>query len=86
MLKAIKITLDCNNSLFNNKYHYQSQGTAMGPHNACSYADLAMKEIDHKILYHDRPNDLVFPPDWSRFHDDCFSLWFGRYDDLYLFY
>ena len=40
----------------------------MGPHNACSYADLAMTRIDHKILNHDdRPKDLVFPPEWSRF-------------------
>ena len=55
----------------------------MGPHNACSYADLAMTEIDHKILNHyDRLKDLVFPPDWSRFHNDCFSPWFGSHDDL----
>ena len=41
--------------------------------NACGYADLAMTEIDHKILNHDdRPKDLVFPADWSRFRDDCF--------------
>ena len=55
----------------------------MGPHNAFSYADLAMTEIDHKILHHDdRLNDLVFPPDWSRFRYDCFSPWFGSHDDL----
>ena len=24
----------------------------------------------------------VFPPDWSRFRDDCFSSWFGSHDDL----
>ena len=50
----------------------------MGPHNACSYADLAMTTIDHKILdTNNRPNDVIFPPDWSRFRDDCFSPWFG---------
>ena len=50
----------------------------MGPHNACSYADLAMTTIDHKILdTNNRPNDIIFPPDWSRFRDDCFSPWFG---------
>ena len=52
----------------------------------CSYADLAMTEIDHKILNHDdRPKDLVFPPDWSRFRDDCFNPWFGSHDDLVRF-
>ena len=65
LLEAVKIMLDCNNS-FNNKHYRQNRGTAMGPHNACSYADLAMIEIDHKILNHyDRPKDLVFSPDWS---------------------
>ena len=55
----------------------------MGPHNACSYADLAMTETDDKILNHyDRLKDLVFPADWSRFRDDCFSPWFGSHDDL----
>ena len=33
----------------------------MGPHNARSYADLGMTEIDHKILNHDdRPNRCSF--------------------------
>ena len=85
-LEAIKITLDCNNSSFNNKHYRQNRETAIGPHNACSYADLAMTEIDHKIFNHDdRPKDLVFPPDWSRFRDNCFSSWFGSHDDLVRF-
>ena len=38
-----------------------------------NYADLAMTEIDHKILQHDdRLKDIVFPPDWSRYCDDSF--------------
>ena len=65
LLEAVKITLDCNNSSFNNKHYRQYRRTAMGPHNACSYADLVMTEIDHKILNHDDiPKDLVFPQDW----------------------
>ena len=70
--------LKCNNSTFNHKHYRQNRGTAMGPHNVCSYADLAMTTIDHKILdTNNRPNDIIFPPDWSRFRDDCFSPWFG---------
>ena len=66
LLEVIKITLECNNSTFN-KHYRQNRGTAMGPHNACSYADLAMTTIDHKILdTNTRPNDITFPPDWSR--------------------
>ena len=50
LLKAIKITLECNNSTFNNKHYRHNRGTSMGQHSACSYADLAMTTIDHKIL------------------------------------
>ena len=74
LLEAIKIALECNNSTFNNKHYCQNRGTAIGPHNACSYADLAMTTFDHKILdTNTRPNYITFPPDWSRFRDDCFS-------------
>ena len=31
LLEAIKITLECNNSTFNNKHYRQNRGTAMGP-------------------------------------------------------
>ena len=78
LLEAIKITLECNNSTFNYKHYRQNRGTAMGPHNACSYVDLAMTTIDHKILdTNTRPNEITFPPDWSRFRDDCFSPCFA---------
>ena len=30
LLEAIKITLECNNSVFNKKHYRQNQGTAMG--------------------------------------------------------
>ena len=77
LLEAIKITLQCNNSTFNKKHYRQNRGTAMGPHNACSYADLAMTVIDIKVLdVNKRPNDVLFPLDWSRFRDDWFSIWF----------
>ena len=52
----------------------------MGPHNACSYADY------RRILdVNDRPDDVLFPPDWSRFRDDCFSIWFESVPSLLKF-
>ena len=42
LLEAIKITLECNNSTFNNKHYCQNRGMAMGLHNACGYADLGL--------------------------------------------
>ena len=59
LLEVIKITLECNNSVFNKKHNRQNRGTAMGPHNACSYADLAMTTIDRRILdVNNRPDDV----------------------------
>ena len=64
LLEAIKITLESNNSIFNKKHYRQNRGTAMGPHNACSYADLAMIIIDRRILdNNNRPNNVLFPLD-----------------------
>ena len=86
LLEAIKITLECNNSIFNKKHYRQNRGTAMGPHNACSYADLAMTTIDRRILdINNRPNNVLFPPYWSRFRDDCFSIWFESVPSLLKF-
>ena len=83
LLEAIKITLECNNSIFSKKHYRQNRGTAMGPRNACSYADLAMTTIDRRILdVNNRPEDVLFPPDWSRFRDDCFSIWFESVPSL----
>ena len=58
----------------------------MGPHNACSYADLAMTTIDRRILdINNRPNNVLFPPYWSRFRDDYFSIWFESVPSLLKF-
>ena len=77
LLEVIKITLECNNSIFNKKHHRQNRGTAMGQHNVCIYAYLATTIIDRRILdINNRPNNVLFPPNWSRFLDDCFSIRF----------
>ena len=43
----------------------------MGPKNACSYADLAMGEIDHKAKF----CGPIRPSQWWRYRDDIFYLW-----------
>ena len=63
--------LELNNCRYLGKDFLQIYGTAMGPHNACSYADLAMGDFDDKAL-----NGHKFSPKiWWRFRDDVFSLW-----------
>ena len=70
MLEAVEICLTCNHSVFNEKFYGQIHGTALGPKNACSYADLAMSEIDHKAKF----CGPIKPAQWSRYRDDIFDL------------
>ena len=48
IVEAVQICLKHNNSLFEADNFLQIHGTAMGPKNACSYADLAMGFIDRR--------------------------------------
>ena len=50
ILDATKITLENNISIFDNIAFIQKDGTAMGPNNAYSYADIAMHPIDLIII------------------------------------
>ena len=71
ILEAVEICLKSNHSVFNEKFYLQVHGTAMGPKNACSYADIAMGEIDHKAK-HCGP---IKPSQWWRYRNDIFDLW-----------
>ena len=51
IVEAIEICLQTNNCQFSGKNFVQKHGTAMGPKNACSYADLAMGLIDEKAKF-----------------------------------
>ena len=45
-----------------------------------------MTTIDKRILdNNNRPNNVSFPPGWSRFRDDCFSVWFESVPSLLKF-
>ena len=51
MVLAVKICLKSNHSVFKENFFLQIHGTAMGPKNVSSYADLAMGEIDLKAKF-----------------------------------
>jgi hypothetical protein len=70
ILEAVKICLQCNNSQFRNNSYLQCHGTAMGPKNACSYADLAMGEIDRLAK-----SGEIKPLFWWRYRDDILDFW-----------
>ena len=81
ILQAVKITLEENITRFG--VVKQCDGTAMGPHHACSYADIAADyAIDQKVLaMHINP----FHPkikQWYRLRDDIFCIWYGSEDLL----
>ena len=70
IIEAVKICLECNNSEFNNQHFVQTYGTAMGPKNSCSFADITMAAVDEIIT-----TQGPFKPEfWSRFRDDCFDI------------
>ena len=71
ILEAVKICLKTNHSVFKENFFLQIHGTAMGPKNACSYADLAMGEIDFKAKF----SGPIKPSLWWRYRDDVFDLW-----------
>ena len=70
IIEAVKICLEHNNSQFQDQQFLQTHGTAMGPKNACSYADLAMGIIDQKAK-----SGETKPKLWWRYRDDIFDLW-----------
>ena len=52
----------------------------MGSKNACSYADIAMGDIDLKAKF----SGLIKPSLWLRYCDDVFDLWQQGLSDLHL--
>ena len=84
IIEALKITLTCNNSKFNGRHLLQTDGTAMGAPNSCSYADLATAPIDDQVY---EAQKSTFPEIfvYYKFRDDVFNLWAGdvfRIDDF----
>ena len=71
IIEAVEICLQTNNCQFANCNFIQKHGTAMGPKNACSYADLAMGIIDEKARF----GGALSPMLWWRYRDDVFDLW-----------
>ena len=63
------ICLEYNNSVFDNHFYLQVDGTAMGRHMSCSYSDIAMYKFDLKALNY-KAGLLC----WKRFRDDVFVL------------
>ena len=76
ILEALRLCLECNNSVFNNKFYLQTDGTTQGPNMSCSYSDIAMAVYDEKAMDHP-----FKPLIWKRFRDDVIALWIHSNED-----
>ena len=76
ILEVLRLCLEYNNSIFNDKFYLQTDGTAQGPPMSCSYSDIAM------TVYDEKPMDYPFKPFiWKRFRDDVIALWIHSIED-----
>ena len=85
LIEGIRLCLYNNNSVFNNKNLIQTNGTAIGAPNSCSYSDLAVKPIDSAI-YEEKEINFVELHFYGRFRDDCLIFWAGSESRLHQFH
>ena len=77
ILEALRLCLECNNSIFNNKFYLQKDGTAQGSHMSCSYSEIAMAVYDEKAMNHPFKHLI-----WKRFRDDVIALRIHSEEDV----
>ena len=85
IIDALEITLNHNLTEFEGVVYKQIKGTAMGPKNACAYADVAMNSID--VMVNEGNWDQNCKPVlWGRFRDDIYVPWTFGLDKLHSFH
>jgi len=85
VIEGLEICLFNNNSVFAEVNLLQTNGTATGAPNSCSYADIAVSPIDDAVFVQMTTNykELKY---FGRYRDDCFALWIGTVRKLNLFF
>ena len=84
IIEGLEICLRCNNSKFGSQNLLQLNGTATGAPNSCSYADLAVFDIDKNVLQAKR-NTYQEIRYFGRYRHDCLALWTGSLEKYELF-
>ena len=69
ILESLALCLECNNSVFNEKFYLQEDGTAVGRRMSCSYSDIIIYRFDLKLLSC-TPKVLC----WKSFRDNLCSM------------
>ncbi len=72
IIDALEITLDHNITEFDGETICQIKGTAMGPKNACAYADTAIDQIDRDVMEGSWSDPPLL---WARYRDDVYVPW-----------
>ena len=80
-MEAVKNCLENNNAEFEGQHYVQTNGTAMGPKNSCSYTDISMTKVD-QVATSEGPYK---PEYWYRFRDDVFDIWTHGAEALFEF-
>ena len=85
IIDGLKLCLFNNNSVFANDNLLQTNGTATGAPNSCSYADMAVAPIDDAIFERmgSTFKELLY---YGRYRDDCLALWCGTKEKLNEFF
>ena len=67
IIEALRLCLECSNSVFNDKNFIHTDGTAQGSHMSCLYSDSAMAHFDKRA-----ENYTLKPTVWESFRNDVF--------------
>ena len=81
IIEVLEICLANNNSTFAGQNIIQTNGTAMGAANSCSYSDLAIQRIDNAVIDAQRTifQEIFY---FGQYRDDCITIWTGDVDKL----
>ena len=85
VIEGLKLCLFHNNSAFANEHLLQTNGTATGAPNSCSYADIAVLSID-SVVTEKMNSDILELRYFGRYRDDILSLWCGSREKLNSFF
>ena len=85
IIEGLEICLYNNNSKFDQDHLLQTNGTAIGTTNFCSYSDLAIHRLD-KLINNERINNFGELFFYGNYSDDCFVIWNGSKEKLNSFH
>ena len=85
LIEGLEICLYSNNSKFDQYHLLQTNGTATGASNSCSYSHLAIHRLE-KLINNKRINNLGELFFYGRYGDDCFIIWNGSKERLNSFH